>query len=117
MIRVLLVVALPIDFHLLCVLGQELGVLKILLFKIVIAFCVFSLTFGGKVRALFMLNMIALGGMFLFIFVLMFLCFYISWKSFKSGNTVNTEYLNRIPNPEYLAGANVPTFHAVFISI
>ena len=41
-----------------------------------------------------MLNMIALGGMFLFIFVLMFLCFYISWKSFKSGNTVNTEYLN-----------------------
>ena len=64
-----------------------------------------------------MLNMIALGGMFLFIFVLMFLCFYISLKSFKSGNTVNTEYLNRIPNPEYLAGANVPTFHAVFISI
>ena len=94
MIRVLLVVALPIDFHLLCVLGQELGVLKILLFKIVIAFSVFSLTFGGKVRALFMLNMIALGGMFLFVFVLMFLCFYISWKSFKSGNTVNTEYLN-----------------------
>ena len=23
-----------------------------------------------------------------------------SWKSFKSGNTVNPEYLNRIPNPE-----------------
>ena len=42
MIRVLLVVALPIDLHLLCVLGQELGVLKILLFKIVIAFWVFS---------------------------------------------------------------------------
>ena len=48
MIRVLLVVALPIDLHLLCVLGQELGVLKILLFKIVIAFWVFSLTFGGR---------------------------------------------------------------------
>ena len=47
-----------------------------------------------------MLNMIALSGIFLFIFVLMLLCFYISWKSFKSGNTVNIEYLNRIPNPE-----------------
>ena len=23
-----------------------------------------------------------------------------SWIFFKSGNTVNTEYLNRIPNPE-----------------
>ena len=33
--------------------------------------------------------------------------FYISWKYFKSGNTVNTKYLNRIPNPEYLTGANV----------
>ena len=29
-----------------------------------------------------------------------------SWKSFRSGNTVKTEYLNRIPNPEYLTGAN-----------
>ena len=26
--------------------------------------------------------------------------FYMSWKSFKSGNTVNTEYLNCIRNPE-----------------
>ena len=55
-----------------------------------------------------MLNMIALSGIFLFIFVLMLLCFCISWKSFKSGNTVSTEYLNQIPNPEYPTGANVP---------
>ena len=41
-------VALPIDFNLFCVLGQELGVLKILLFKIFIAFWDFSLTFGGR---------------------------------------------------------------------
>ena len=32
MIRVLHVVAFPVDFNLFCVLGQELGVLKILLF-------------------------------------------------------------------------------------
>ena len=38
--------------------------------------------------------------------LLVLLCFYISWKNFKSGNTVNTEYLNRIANPEYLTGAN-----------
>ena len=29
---------------------------------------------------------------------------------FKSGNTVNTEYLNWIPNPEYVTGANVRFF-------
>ena len=50
--------------------------------------------------------MIGWGRIFLFAFVLVLLCFYISWKYFKSGNTVNTEYLNRIPNPEYLTGAN-----------
>ena len=33
---------------------------------------------------------------------------YVLSKSFKSGNTVNAEYLNRIPNPEYLIGVNVP---------
>ena len=38
----------------------------------------------------------------------MLFCFYIFWKSFKSGNTVNTEYLNRIWSPYYLTGANVP---------
>ena len=48
MIRILHVVPLPIDFNLLCVLGQELGVLKILLFKIFIAFRAFSQTFGGR---------------------------------------------------------------------
>ena len=36
-----------------------------------------------------------------------------SWKSLKSGNTVNTEYLNRIPNPECLTGANVPFVFSV----
>ena len=36
----------------------------------------------------------------LFVFVSVLLRFYMSWKSFKSGNAVNTEYLNRIPNPE-----------------
>ena len=35
----------------------------------------------------------------LFACVSMLLCFYMSGNSFKSGNTVNTEYLNRIPNP------------------
>ena len=57
-----------------------------------------------------MLNMIGLSRIFLFIFVLMLLCFYMSRKSFKSGNIVNTEYLNRNPNPEYLTGANVRHF-------
>ena len=53
-------------------------------------------------------NRIGWGRIFLSVFVLMLLWFYISWKSFKSGNTVNTEYINRIPNPESLTGANVP---------
>ena len=44
--------------------------------------------------------MICWGSIFLFIFVLELFGFYISWKSFKSGNNVNTVYLNRIPNPE-----------------
>ena len=44
--------------------------------------------------------MIGWGRMFLFVFFLVLLCFYISWKSDKFGNTVNTEYLNRIPSPE-----------------
>ena len=48
MIRVLHAVVLPIDFDFLCVLGQELGALEILLFKIIIAFWAFSLTFGGR---------------------------------------------------------------------
>ena len=48
MLRVLHAVVLPIDFNFLCVLGQELGALKILLFKIVIAFRAFSQTFGGR---------------------------------------------------------------------
>ena len=42
------------------------------------------------------------------VLVLMLLCFYIYWKSFKYGNTVIIEYLNRIPNPEFLTEANVP---------
>ena len=44
--------------------------------------------------------MIGWGSIFLFIFVLELFGFYISWKSFKSGNNVNTVYLNRILNPE-----------------
>ena len=40
------------------------------------------------------------GRVFLFVFVPVLLYFYMSRKSFKSGNTVNTDYLNRIPNPE-----------------
>ena len=44
--------------------------------------------------------MIGWGSIFLFIFVLELFGFYIAWKSFKSGNNVNTVYLNRIPNPE-----------------
>ena len=54
--------------------------------------------------------MISWGRIFLFVFVLMLLFFYIFWKSFKSGNSVNTEYLNRILNPEYLTGLNVLFF-------
>ena len=45
MIRALHVVACPVDFNLLCDLGQQLGVLKIFLFQIVIPFSAFSLTF------------------------------------------------------------------------
>ena len=52
--------------------------------------------------------MICWAEIFLFTFVSVLLWFFISWKSLKSGNNVNTDYLNRIPNPEYLTGANVP---------
>ena len=45
--------------------------------------------------------MIAWGRIFLFVFGLVLLGFFMSWKFFKSWNTVNTEYLNRIPNQEY----------------
>ena len=45
---------------------------------------------------------------FFFVFVLMLLFFYMSWRYLKSGNTVNTEYLNWILNLEYLPGVNVP---------
>ena len=58
--------------------------------------------------ALSVLNMIGWGRILVFVFVLMILSFYIFWKSFRSGNTVNSEYLNRIPNLEYLTRANVP---------
>ena len=52
--------------------------------------------------------MIGWAEIFLFTFVSMLLSFFTSWKSLNSGNNVKTEYLNRIPNPEYLTGANVP---------
>ena len=52
--------------------------------------------------------MIGWAEIFLFTFVSVLLWFFISRKSLKSGNNVNTEFLNRIPNPEYLTGANVP---------
>ena len=110
MTRVLHVVALPMNFNLLCDIGQQLGVLKIFLFQIFIAFWAFSLTFvvgQGFICAKYGW----LEQNFPFFFLLMLLRFYISWKSFKSGNTVNTEYLNRIPNPnpKYLTGAKVPS--------
>ena len=60
-----------------------------------------------------MLNLIGRARISLFVFVSVLLCFYMSWKSFKSGNTVNTEYLNRISNTEYLTGANVPKKNVV----
>ena len=47
-----------------------------------------------------MLDMIGWGRIFLFVFLSVLLYVYMSWKSFKSGNTANTEYLNRIPNPQ-----------------
>ena len=40
-----------------------------------------------------MLNMIGWTRTFIFVFVSALLWFYMSSKSFKSGNTVNTEYL------------------------
>ena len=45
MIRLVHVVACPMDSNLLCDLGQELGLLKMLLFFIFIPFWAFSLTF------------------------------------------------------------------------
>ena len=47
-IRVLVAVAFPMDFNLLCVLGRELGVLKILVFFLdFFALRAFPLTFGA----------------------------------------------------------------------
>ena len=56
-----------------------------------------------------MLNVIGWGKIVVFVFFSVLVFFYMPWKSFKSGNTVNTEYLNQIPNPEYLTGVNVPS--------
>ena len=61
--------------------------------------------------------MISWGRIFLFVFALMLLFFYIFWKRFKSENTVNTEYLNRILNPEYLTGVNVLVFDLKAITL
>ena len=47
-----------------------------------------------------MLNMIIWGRIFVFLFVSVLLWFYVPRKYFESGNIVNTEYLNRIPNPK-----------------
>ena len=55
-----------------------------------------------------MLDTIGWAEIFLFTFVSVLLWFFISRKSLKSGNNVNTEFLNRILNSEYLTGANVP---------
>ena len=57
------------------------SLLKMLLFQIL------ALSFS----ALSSLNIIGWGKI---------LCFYMSWKLFKSGNTVNTKCLNQIPNSE-----------------
>ena len=46
----------------------------------------------GRSRASHVLKMISYA--FIFVFVLVLLCFYMSWKSFKFGKTMNTEYLN-----------------------
>ena len=56
-----------------------------------------------------MLNMIGWCRIFLFAFASVLLGFYMSWKFFKSGNTMDTAYLNQTPNPKsrYLTGANV----------
>lgn len=73
--------------------------LKVLLFQIFIPVWSFSLSFmvfQGFIFAKYDL----LGGIFLFVFVTVLLGFSISWKFFKSGNTLNTEYINPIPNPE-----------------
>ena len=87
MIRVLHVVALPMNFNLVGAVCQELGVLKILFFQIFITFWAFSLTFGvGQIFICAKYDW--LGQIFLFISVLMLLCIYISWKSFKSGNNM-----------------------------
>ena len=55
-----------------------------------------------------MLYMIGLAEIFLFTFVSVLLCVFISRKFLRSGNNVNTKYLNRNLKPEYLTGVNVP---------
>ena len=44
----------------------------------------------------------------LFVFASVILFFYTFWKSFKSGKTVDIDYLNRILNPDYHTETNVP---------
>ena len=58
-----------------------------------------------------MLNIIGWARIYLFVFVsvlYVFMCFICPGRQLNLGNTVNLEYLNQIPNPEYLTGANVP---------
>ena len=97
-IKVLHVVALTMDliFFVIQVSNQEC--LKCCFF-IFISFWVFSLTFGVG-QGFICAKYDWLGQNFPFSFCFNALCFFISWKSFKSGNTVNTDYLNRIPNPK-----------------
>ena len=67
MIRMVHIIACPVDFNLLCDLGQQLGVLKMLLFYI-------FFNFGS----LFVLNMIGRARISLFVFASVLLCFYMS---------------------------------------
>ena len=100
MAKVLHVVACPMNFNLLLDLGEQLAVLKMLLFQIFIPFQVIFLTFRvgyGFICAKYdwlVQNFplcICFGAIMLLHVLKMF---------FKSRNTANTEYLNVIPNPE-----------------
>ena len=85
MIRVVHDVLCPIEFNLLCDLIQQLGVLKMLLFKFFISFWAFSLTFRVGSRFI-TAKYVWQSRTFLFAFALVLLFCHISWKSFTSGN-------------------------------
>ena len=100
-VKFFLAVACPIIFSLLCdsAIEQCDSLLKWCFFSNLGHFGSFPQIFDED-KTSSVLDVFSQARIFLFIFVSVILCFYVSQKFFRSGNTANTKDLKRIPNPE-----------------